>query len=311
MAKNENIDFHTPVLLGEVLEYLDVKPGKKYIDATVGGGGHSAAILKKGGIILGIDQDPNAVRFAESQLALKNEQIYRSPKPKIVNGNFKDLSELAKSHKFEKVNGILFDLGFSTWQIKNSGRGFSFRSDEFLDMRMNPEFKTTAADLVNGLTKRELVKLFKTYCDEIYATRIAQNIIFARRLAAIRNTLQLSDIIIKAVPQRARYKSYKKIHPATQVFQALRIAVNDEINNLKTGLPQAERLLVAGGRLVVISFHSLEDRIVKQFLREQEKAGKMKILTKRPVLPSGKEIEANPSARSAKMRVGEKLKIKN
>jgi len=279
--------FHQPVLLKEVLEYLDVQPGKKYVDATVGGGGHTAAILRRGGVVLGIDTDPEAVRFARKRLAAEFS---------IVRGNFKDIEKIAKENGFYPVAGVLYDLGLSSYQLEHSGRGFSFLKDEPLDMRADPDLGITAADLVNGLSRDELSRLFQKYGEEKYARRIADAVVRARRVAPFKTSKQLANLVQKVVRRRGR------IHPATKVFQALRIAVNDELENLKSSLPRAFGLLKQNGRLVVISFHSLEDRIVKNFMKEVERSGQGKILTKKPITPSKEELERNPRARSAKLR---------
>ncbi len=288
--------FHEPVLLKEVVEYLRVERGEKYIDATAGGGGHTAAILKLGGKILSIDCDPEAVRAARDYLASAcppgKHYSWR-----LVSGNFKDLYQIAKKEKFLNVSGILFDLGVSSYQLEEGERGFSFAREGPLDMRMDPSLEVTAADLVNGLNKGELNELFAKFGQEHYSRRIAEAICHARNLKPIRTTGQLAKIISQAVPKKGR------LHPATRSFQALRIAVNDELNNLKLALPQAEELLKKNGRLVVISFHSGEDRIVKEFFKNQSQ---LKVITKKPIRPTPEETKANPRSRSAKLRVAEK-----
>ncbi|MBU0708222.1 16S rRNA (cytosine(1402)-N(4))-methyltransferase RsmH [Patescibacteria group bacterium] len=313
MTYQNETKFHEPVFVSEVLQYLKVKPGGKYIDATVGGGGHSAAIIDNGGILLGIDVDPGALSFAEARLAANSKRNPSSTKSrrsretqntKLIRGSYRNLKTIAERNNFSHVDGILFDLGMSTWQIKKSGLGFSFMANEPLDMRMDPKLKVTAADLVNGLSEKELVKLFITYGNEVNAKRIAKNIINARHLTPITHTLQLVEVIGY---WRRRNSTAGKIHPATKVFQALRVAVNDELNSLRTALPEAIKLLTKEGRLVVISFHSLEDRIVKQFLKEQVKLNRVRILTPKPITPSTDEVDRNPSARSAKLRAAEKI----
>ena len=289
--------FHEPVLLKEVIGYLNIKPGRKYIDATVGGGGHSKAILKLGGQLLAIDCDPEAIEAARERLSTAcPDASWR-----LTQGNFKDLAKIAGKYGFEKIDGVLFDLGVSSYQLETPQRGFSFNLEGPLDMRMDPSLEVTAADLVNGLNKGELEELFKKFAQEHSAGCIAEAIINARRLKPIKTIGQLVEIIENAVPRRGR------LHPATKVFQALRIVVNDELNNLKAALPQAMALLNPGGRLTVISFHSGEDKIVKQFLRHQAKEGKLRLITKKPIRVSAEELSANPRSRSAKLRVGEKL----
>ncbi len=297
--------FHESVLLKETLTYLNVRRGKKYIDATVGGAGHTAAIIRQGGVVLGIDVDPEAVESAEKSLAAKFK--VQNSKFKIVRGNFKNIEKIAKENDFYPVAGILYDLGLSSYQLEQSGRGFSFQKNEPLDMRADPELKVTAADLVNGLGEKELTKLFEKYGEEKYARAVAGAIIRSRWDKPIRNSMELADIVEQVV------REPRKTHPATKVFQALRIAVNDELNNLQSSLPQAFGLLEPassagrpGGRLVVISFHSLEDRIVKNFARGIGEDGG-RILTKKPLTPTEEEVKENPRARSAKLRAIERL----
>lgn len=285
--------YHTSVLLQEVLEYLDVKKGGKYIDCTLGGGGHTDAILKKGGIVLGIDTDPDAIGFARRKFA--NELEATDSKLSVVQGNFEELGKIAVENDFDKVDGILFDLGVSGYQLDTPERGFSYKSDELLDMRMSPNLQVTAADLVNGLNQKELYLLFRKLGEEFHARAVSKNIVTARAERKIKTCRDLANII---------YKS--KANPA-QVFQALRIAVNDELNNLRSALPQALELLLGGGRLVVISFHSLEDRIVKQQFRNWESNKLVKTLTKKVIMSSDTEVAENPRARSAKLRTIEKL----
>jgi 16S rRNA (cytosine1402-N4)-methyltransferase len=305
---------HKPVLLNEVLEFLRVEKEEKYLDATVGGGGHSEAILKAGGIVLGIDQDPEAVFYARKRLnqicpAPKREkQTFRGPSSvfswKIVQGNFAFLKAITKKHRFENIAGVLFDLGMASFQLASAHRGFSFQVDGPLDMRLDPNLKVTAADLVNVLSEGELNELFKKMADEQLAGPIAHALVRARHLKPITRTSQLADLVAEVYRKRRRFK---KIHPATKVFQALRIAVNSEFENLKKGLPAAIKVLKPGGRIVIISFHSGEDRLVKNFFREQAKKDKLKILTKKPIRPTLVEIRANPLSRSARLRGGEKI----
>ena len=299
------VKFHEPVLLNEVIQYLAVKKNGKYIDATIGGGGHAKAICNLNGKLLGIDCDPEALNSAREYLTTACP-VQRNVGPnaswRLVSGNFKDLKKIALNNDFAKVDGILFDLGVSSYQLTNPKRGFSFNSDEPLDMRMDPSLAVTAQDLVNGLTQKELEKLFWEMSEEYHFKRLAKVIVEQRRLKPIKTGRELSEIIIKAV---GRGKS--KIHPATRVFQALRMVVNDELNNLRQVLPQALELLNDNGRLVVISFHSGEDRIVKYFFKEMEVQGRLQILTKKPIRPSVEEIKENPRSRSAKLRAAEKL----
>lgn len=294
--------FHEPVLLKEVVRYLVISKGEKYIDATAGGGGHSELILKSGGKILAIDCDPEALEAARSRLAsacpLGDEFSWR-----LARGNFKDLGKMAKRYGFTEVAGILFDLGVSFYQLKTPERGFSFNTEAPLDMRMDPALTVTAADLVNGLGKGELDELLAKFGQEYHSRRIANAICCARRIKPIKTCKELAEIIVKA---KSRRGGLGRIHPATRCFLALRMAVNDELNSLEKALPQAAGLLKPGGKLVVISFHSGEDGIVKRFFRELEKEKTLRIITKKPVRPSAEEIKRNPRSRSAKLRVGEK-----
>lgn len=293
--------FHIPVLLKETVEYLNVKRGGKYIDATAGGGGHTAAILQSGGKILSLDYDPEAIKATREYLL---STACPNTSWRLAQGNFKNLAEIAKKNGFESVDGVLFDLGVSSYQLETPQRGFSFNTDAPLDMRMDPDLKVTAADLVNGLNSGELEEIFEKFGQERYARRIARAIIEARRSGPIRTCNQLAEIIVRVRPKRGKFD---RTHPATRVFQSLRIVVNDELNNLKEALPGALAVLKSGGRLLIISFHSGEDRIVKEFLKEAEKEGQVRLVTKKPVRPSEEEIERNPRSRSAKLRVGEKL----
>jgi len=288
---------HIPVLQKEVLEYLNPKPNENFIDATVGEAGHTVAILEKNqprGKVLGIEWDPELYK------KLLKSDIDRLT---LVNDSFVNLKEIVKRVKFRQLSGILFDLGLSSWHLEESGRGFSFLKNEPLDMRYNPQNSLTAEKIVNYWAASEIEKILKTYGEERFAPRIAETFVSFRRIKPIKTTLQLVEIIKKTVPS---WYQHKKIHFATRTFQALRIAVNDELNNLEKTLPQAIEILKPGGRLVVISFHSLEDRIVKNFLKEKSKENILKILTKKPIRPSGEEIIKNPRSRSAKLRAAQK-----
>jgi len=295
--------YHIPALLNETVKALDIKPKHKYIDATLGGGGHSVEIVKKGGILLGIDQDPEAVSYASERL--KNAQACPDLlPPKLVQSNFAEIDKVAKEFGFEKVAGILFDLGVSSHQLETSNRGFSFNQEGPLDMRMNPNLSVTAKDLVNGLNEGELAELFWKLGEEKFSRRFAKAICQARLNKPIETCNDLSQIILQEVSPRGRFA---RIHPATRVFQALRIAVNDELNSLKIALPKAVELLGSQGRIVVLSFHSLEDGIVKRFFIDQKEKGILKIISKSPITPTKEEVRLNPRARSAKLRVAEKI----
>lgn len=282
---------HNPVLVGQVIDFLIVSTGKKYLDLTVGAGGHSLEIIKRGGRVLGIDLDPEIL--ARARQVLGNQAT-------LVEGNYKDVDLIAKENGFEKLDGILLDLGLSSFQLDSPERGFSFRFDAPLDMRMSPELGVRAVDLVNGLNVGELEELFMKLGEEKQARRIAKEIVGSRVDHKITTTTELAEIVKKV----KKVSFGKHIHPATQVFQALRIAVNDELNNLREVLPKASSLLGKDGRLVVISFHSLEDRIVKDFFKS---SSELKVLTEKPITASEEEVGLNPRSRSAKMRVAEKL----
>jgi len=307
---NYGEEYHKPVLLKETIELLKVKKEGIYIDATVGGGGHTQAILEAGGRVIGIDCDPEAIEFTRKRLNLacppyaERRGVLGAFRWTLVKENFANLLKIVNSLNIEKVDGILFDLGVSSHQLETPQRGFSFNSEAELDMRMDPELKVTAADLINGLNEGELYELFTKLGEEHHSRAIAAAICRARRIKPIRTCNQLAEIIVRTVPKRGKFD---RTHPATRIFQALRIAVNDELNNLKETLPQAEKLLKPGARLVVLSFHSLEDRIVKNFLKEEERKNMLKILVKKPIVPSEKEVLANSRSRSAKLRAAERI----
>lgn len=308
------MEYHIPVLLKEVLYFLDVGPGKRFIDATVGGSGHTEAILQSGGEVLGVDISPVALRLAEERI----KKACPVPKVRLVQGNFKDILQIAQNAGFKKVDGILFDLGIASFQLAQPSLGLSFMRDGPLDMRLDPTLGVQARDLVNSLPEDKLYELFYEIGQEKRALEIAHAIVSARSVAPFKKTGELARLIeeIYGGRQNAKRKTQNgkrftyhvsRLHPATRVFMALRIAVNLEFENLNRALPQALELLRPGGRLTVISFHSGEDRIVKQFFKEEEKKKMIKILTKKPIIPSSAEIEENPRARSAKLRVGEKI----
>ncbi len=286
---------HIPVLLNEAIEFLDIKKGNLYVDATAGGGGHTERILEQGGKVLAIDQDQDAIEFLKDNFSedIKNGNL------KIEHDNFAHLKFLAKKDKTGVISGVLFDLGVSSYQIDNSGRGFSFKRVEPLDMRMGAG-TLTAAEIINSWSKSELEELFQTYGEEHNAYQIVNRIIERRKKQRFENSKDLADVISKVSHKDA------KIHPATLVFQALRIAVNNELNAEKEGLLQAFELLEENGRIVVISFHSLEDRIAKQQFANWERKRLGKLITKKPVVSGSEEVRRNKRARSAKLRVFEK-----
>lgn len=307
---SEQDDFHTPVLLNEALEFLHVRPGERYIDATVGGGGHAAAILKAGGAVLGIDVDPEAVEFAQKKL---KEREIQEGQCRIVQGNFKNIDSTAVKYGFDKVSGIIYDLGMSSWQIEESGKGFSFLKDEPLDMRMDPSLSVRAEELLAGLAEKELDELFSKFAQEKRSRAIARAVVCSRSLRPIKTTQELSGLLawLEVGKKKEFWDWYEDTFSKSpdkfgnydrraRIFQALRIIVNDELNNLKTSLPRAARLLKPQGRLVVVSFHSLEDRIVKDFGKDGRP--RMKALTKRPLRATEEEIRRNSRARSARLR---------
>jgi len=294
---------HIPVLQKEVLQYLDPGPNENFIDCTINGGGHALAILERTepkGKLLGIEWDEEIVR----QLKLKARDAKLKNRLILVNDNFANLGEIVKSQRFRAVKGILFDLGMSSWHLEESDRGFSFLKKEPLDMRYDSRNPLTAEKIINYWSAPEIEKILRDYGEEAFARPIAKNIVEFRKIKTITNTSQLVEIIKNSLPKRFQQK---KTHPATRTFQALRIAVNDELNNLENVLPQALEALEPEGRMVIISFHSLEDRMVKNFFRDKAKENLIKKVTKKPVIPSRKEIIINPRSRSAKLRLGQKL----
>ena len=310
---------HQSVLIKEVLNYLDPQPNENFIDCTFGEGGHTIALLEKTGPhgkVLGIEVDPilyEKARLKLSDVSCSNPSTssglvlnevertkFQVSRLILVNDSFVNLGRITAEHNFQSVKGILFDLGLSSWHLEESGRGLSFLRDEVLDMRFSPgSQKQTAENILNSFSEKEIKKILEDFGEERYAARIAKKIIDARKVCPIETTRQLTEIIREATP--ASY-SRGRIHFATRTFQALRIAVNDELENLKKTLPQAVEILSRGGRLVVISFHSLEDRIVKNFLKENAKKEILRIATKKLVVPEKDEIEAIPRSRSAQLR---------
>jgi 16S rRNA (cytosine1402-N4)-methyltransferase len=290
---------HVPVLREEVLALLQPRPGGHYLDATVGLGGHAEAILRASapdGTLLGVDRDGEALALARQRLAPFG------PRVTLVQGRFEELADLPGIGK--GFDGILFDLGSSWLQIDSAERGFSFGREGPLDMRMDRSAGQTAADLVNRLSERELADLIFRWGEERWSRRIARAIVEARRRAPIRTTTELASLAAGAIPRRAWPRH---IHPATRTFQALRIAVNDELSGLGRALEEAVTLLRPRARAAVISFHSLEDRIVKQTWRGLEVSGRARVLTKRPITPGETEVVSNPRARSAKLRAVERV----
>lgn len=307
---------HQPVLLTEAIENLNIKPSGVYVDATLGGAGHSsviASLLNESGLLIGIDQDQIALNVARERLQGNKAAV------KLFRKNFIFLTEILKEAEIDQIDGIIFDLGVSSPQLDEEERGFSYKYDAPLDMRMDRSQPFSAAHLVNTSSVAELTRIFWQYGEERWSKRIALFIENHRREQPIETTVQLADIIKKAIPAAARREGP---HPARRVFQALRIAVNRELDVIQDALNQALTLLKPGGRVVVISFHSLEDRIVKETYTEWAKGcicpknipicqcqnkPKIKILTKKPIIPTHEEILNNPRARSSKLRAAEKL----
>ena len=290
---------HIPVLLEETIDLLRLKSGDNAIDCTLGDGGHAAKILeaiKPEGKLLGIDADPESVLRAKRNLYEFGDRAI------FVRDNFVNLKKIIDEGKFINIKGILMDLGWSSPQFEERGRGFSFQKEEELDMRYDTaSANPTAKELINNLDEKELEKIFREYGEEKFSKKIAKLIIEKRKAKSIDKTTDLVNIILEA------YRNKRgKIHPATRVFQALRIAVNDELGVLKSVLPQAVEALSPGGKLAVITFHSLEDRIVKHYFKGQN-GHALKIINKKPVICGQSECEANPRARSAKLRVAERI----
>ncbi|HOL23015.1 MAG TPA: 16S rRNA (cytosine(1402)-N(4))-methyltransferase RsmH [bacterium] len=284
---------HYPVMKEYVVQYLNLKDGGIYVDATCGYGGHSRYILETNSNIFlyGLDKDEEAFRYTSQALAnFKNF--------KAIHSGYEDIDQVLEKEGIEKVDGILMDLGFSTNQVKDGERGFSFQIEGPLDMRYDRRNELTAGEIINKWNRKEMIWVFEQYGEIKRAHKIVDAIIEQRKKKRFETTTELADFITKY------YRRYGKIHPATKFFMALRIAVNNELEILKEGLKKAVILLKTNGRLVVISFHSLEDRLVKHFFRNNQQ---LKVLTRKPLLPEEKEVDVNPESRSAKMRVCEKI----
>ena len=314
---------HIPVLREEVLTYLNPKSGGLYVDATIGLGGHSLSVLQKSapkGKLIGIDRDALALSKCEKRMKVFKNRV------SLIHGNFSDLQDLLEIQGVSKVDGVVFDLGVSSFQLDTPERGFSFQHNGPLDMRMDQQMPKLASDIVNDSTAKSLMKIFREYGEERFAKLIAQRIVESRSVEPITNTQQLTQIVESVVPRKFKNRKdnsqQRRIHPATRVFQALRIEVNDELNNLKRGIDAAVSVLKKDGCLCMISFHSLEDRIVKRKFQFYAKTcicspkapicvcnhqQKLKVITRRPILASANEIEINPRSRSAKMRVAVKV----
>jgi len=298
------MSIHEPVLLKEVISYLNPQPNQNFIDCTFGGGGHALEILeriKPEGKLIGIDWDVSAVQDSNNRNLI------------LVNDNYKNLSKIIKRlrdvHPLIAINGILLDLGLSSDQLGAGDRGFSFQGDGFLDLRFDPSSNDlTAAEILKSASEEELIEIFKNYGDEPLAKPIARKIIALRKEG---QKIETADVLVQLVSSiyHRYFKKPSRHNPATRIFQALRIAVNDEFNNIKTVLPQAIDLLSPGGRLAVIAFHSGEDRIVKNFFRDEAKRDnpKIKLITKKPTAADSEEVKNNPRSRSARLRVVERI----
>jgi len=310
------VSFHTPVMLEKVLQSLRCKPGGIYVDGTLGGGGHARAILENtapDGLLIGIDRDDDALLESEKRLQSFGQRKI------LIKGNFADIGEILTNLNIRKVDGILLDLGVSSHQLDTADRGFSFSLDAPLDMRMDQSSRYRAYDLVNLSPEKELRKVIRDYGEEPMAGRIARAILAKRASVPIRTTIELADVVCRAV---RRQGVRKKVHPATRTFQAIRIAVNQELSNLSTAMDAGIDQLGRGGRFSIISFHSLEDRIVKETFRSLEgrcqcppglpvcqcqREAKLRVLTRKPLRPEADESETNPRARSARLRTAEKI----
>lgn len=310
------MDFkHISVLLDETIDGLDIKPDGIYVDGTLGGGGHSYEILRRlspKGRLIGIDQDGEALKAAGERLKNFENQIT------LVRSNYCEIDKVLKELNVEKVDGILLDIGVSSYQLDNLERGFSYKSDAPLDMRMDTRQELTAADVVNTYSENELFKIIKDYGEDKFAKNIAKHIVLARKEKPLETTKELSEVIKRAIPMKVQAKGG---HPAKKTFQAIRIEVNQELTVLKESIDKMIDLLKPNGRICIITFHSLEDRIVKTKFRENEnpctcppnfpvcvcgKKSKGKVITRKPIIPSEDEIEENKRAKSSKLRIFER-----
>jgi 16S rRNA (cytosine1402-N4)-methyltransferase len=284
-------------MVNEAIEGLQPQPGGCFVDCTVGLGGHAQAVLERilpSGRLLGIDADSEAIRLAQVELSDYGGAVI------LINDNFANLEAICRKYDFYPVDGILLDLGISSLQLNTAQRGFSFQREGFLDMRFDPRQELTARDIVNNLSEQELARIIKEYGEERYPRRIAKHIVSSR---PITSTLRLARIVEQVLGSRRG-----RIHPATRTFMAVRIAVNRELENLRLALEQSTNLLCFHGRLVVISYHSLEDRIVKEFMRNEAENCTLGLISRKVIKPTSLEIESNPRSRSARMRIAECLK---
>lgn len=290
---------HLPVMLDEVISSLNLKPGYTVLDGTVGGGGHAIEILKRiqpGGKLIGLDADASAVARARERLRDFGSSCV------VVNENFRNLDKVLQQEGIQRLEACLLDVGVSSFQINDGARGFSLQHDARLDMRMDPGLKISAWDIVNRYREEDICDIVHNYGEERFARRVARYIVEARSEEPIDTTSQLKAIVHRAVKGK-----WGRIDPATRTFQALRIAVNDELGALEEGLKKGIEHLAAGGRMAVISFHSLEDRIVKNTFKSYAASGVLKIITKKPLMAGEEEARSNPRSRSAKLRVAERI----
>ena len=294
---------HVPVMLQEVLDSLRLSPGQIIVDATLGTGGHSIEILKRitpGGKLIGIDRDENSLEICRQRLGDFKENT------EFVHANFADLDQVLANLGIEKIDGIVFDLGISSYQLHDAQRGFSFQNEGPLDMRLDKSSYVCAYDLVNNLNENEISQILWNFGQERWHNRIARLLIQERRNEPICTTKQLANLVMRAIPHRYR-RSYYRIHPATRTFQAIRIAVNRELEILENAVKKAVDILKKQARICVISFHSLEDRAIKHTFRALEADGLIKIITPKPLTPGSAELGVNPSSRSSKFRVAERI----
>jgi 16S rRNA (cytosine1402-N4)-methyltransferase len=294
---------HVPVMLQEVLDFLKLAPGQTIVDATLGTGGHSLEILKRitpGGRLIGIDRDENSLTICRQRLVEFKDSI------ELVHANFAELDQVLANLGIQKIDGIVFDLGISSYQLHDAQRGFSFQEEGPLDMRLDKSSYISAYDLVNNLNENEISQILWNFGQERWHNRIAHLLVQERRNEPISTTKQLANLVMRAIPHRYR-RSYYRIHPATRTFQAVRIAVNRELEILENAVKKAVDILGKQARIAVISFHSLEDRAIKHTFRALCADGLINIITAKPLTPAPSEIEANPSSRSSKFRVAERI----
>jgi 16S rRNA (cytosine1402-N4)-methyltransferase len=288
-------------MVGEIIDHLDLAPGKVIVDATIGTGGHSKSIIERimpGGRLIGIDRDEDSLTVARQRLR------DFGPACEFVYGNFVDIDGIMENLGMQRIDGVIFDLGLSSYQLEDANRGFSFQAEGPLDMRFDKNSFISAYDLVNNLNEEEISAMLWTFGQERWHNRIAHFLVEERQRHSIATTRELSDIVVRAIPHK--YRHYR-IHPATRTFQAIRIAVNRELETIETGVSKAIGLLNSPGRICVISFHSLEDRIIKLAFRKFAANGEIKIITPKPLGPQEAEVRENHASRSSKLRVAEKL----